>query len=61
MTDNWRKSSYSGGQGGECVEAGTAAGMVLVGDTKNHGEGPILRVSAETWRAFTAALHAPEH
>jgi len=61
LTDNWRKSSYSGGSGGDCVETGTAAGMVLIRDTKNTGESPILRVSAETWRAFTAALRAPEH
>ena len=58
MTVNWRKSTYSGASGGECVEAGTAVGMVLVRDTKNNGEGPVLRVSAETWRAFTIALRA---
>ena len=26
MTDNWRKSTYSGGQGGECVEIGSTPG-----------------------------------
>ena len=56
MTDNWRKSTYSGGSGGECVEAGTTPGIVLIRDTKNNGEGPVLRVSAQTWRAFTATL-----
>lgn len=79
MTDNWRKSTHSGGQGGECVEvgsipwrksthsgasggecveAGAAAGAVLMRDTKDKGEGPVLRVSAETWRAFTTAVRA---
>ena len=58
MTDNWRKSTYSGASGGECIEAGTAVGMVLVRDTKNNGDGPVLRVSAETWRTFTTAIGA---
>jgi hypothetical protein len=52
----WRKSSYSGGQGGDCVEAGTAAGVVLVRDTKDNGDGPVLRVSAERWKRFTTAI-----
>jgi hypothetical protein len=56
LTDNWRKSTHSGSSGGECIEAGTAAGVVLIRDTKNNGEGPVLRVSAETWRAFTATV-----
>jgi hypothetical protein len=58
LTDNWRKSTYSGSSGGECLEAGTAAGMVLVRDTKDNGNGLVLRVSAETWRALTTALRA---
>ncbi len=58
MTDNWRKSTHSGGSGGECIETGTRAGLVLVRDTKDNGEGPVLRVSAETWRTFTAAVRA---
>jgi hypothetical protein len=28
----------------------------LIRDTKNNGAGPVLRVSAQTWRAFTATL-----
>jgi hypothetical protein len=52
----WRKSTYSGASGGECIQAGTAAGAVLVRDTKNNGDGPVLRVSAETWERFTAAI-----
>jgi Domain of unknown function (DUF397) len=54
----WRKSTYSGASGGECVEAGAARGMVLVRDTKDNGEGPVLRVSAQTWRTFTTAIRA---
>jgi hypothetical protein len=40
------------------VEAGSAVGMILVRDTKDNGHGPVLRVSAETWRSFTAAVRA---
>ncbi|MBV9406709.1 MAG: DUF397 domain-containing protein [Acidobacteriaceae bacterium] len=48
---DWRKSSYSAGNGGDCVEAGGAHGLVLVRDTKNQG-GAVLRFSADVWRAF---------
>jgi hypothetical protein len=54
----WRKSSYSNGNGGACIEAGHVPGAVLVRDTKDRGTGPVLRVSAETWRAFTARVRA---
>jgi hypothetical protein len=52
----WHKSTHSGGSGGNCVEAGSVSGIVLIRDTKNNGAGPVLRVSARTWRAFTATL-----
>jgi hypothetical protein len=54
----WRKSSYSGNGGGDCLEAGSAPGQVLIRDTKHNGQGPVLRVSPETWRAFTTAIRA---
>ena len=57
MNSEWRKSSHSNSSGGNCVEVG-AAGAVLIRDTTDNGHGPVLRISAETWRAFTAALHA---
>jgi len=39
---DWRKSTYSGGNGGECVEVATnLPGMVAVRDSKNP-DGPIL-------------------
>jgi hypothetical protein len=58
VNPRWRKSSYSNNGGGTCVEAGQIPGAVLVRDTTQHGHGPVLRVSAETWRAFTAAVRA---
>ena len=47
----WRKSSYSGTNGGQCVEV-TATGHVLVRDTEDRA-GAVLAFSAETWRKFT--------
>lgn len=32
----WRKSSYSGTQGGNCVEVAGHDGMILVRDSKDH-------------------------
>jgi hypothetical protein len=54
MDSNWRKSSYSGSNGGECVEVATA-GAVLVCDTADRG-GPVLTFTADAWRAFTEAI-----
>jgi Domain of unknown function (DUF397) len=56
LTVNWRKSTYSGASGGDCVEAATTPGLVLVRDTKNNRNGPILRVSATEWKRLTAAI-----
>ncbi len=54
MDSNWRKSNHSGSNGGECVEVATT-GAVLVRDTADRG-GPMLRFTADAWRAFTAAI-----
>jgi Domain of unknown function (DUF397) len=52
----WRKSSYSGTNGGGCVEAGVAEqGRVLVRDTTNRS-GTVLNVTAEAWLSFTSSL-----
>ena len=54
MDSNWRKSSYSGSNGGECVEVATA-GAVLVRDTADRS-GPMLTFTADAWRAFTTTI-----
>ncbi len=54
MDSIWRKSSYSGSNGGECVEVATTE-AVLLRDTADRG-GPVLSFSAEAWRAFIAAI-----
>ena len=50
----WRKSSYSNGQGGDCVELASDSGTVMVRDTKNR-QGGTLAVPAEAWAKFTAS------
>jgi hypothetical protein len=53
MDATWRKSSYSGGNGGGCVEVGAQAqaGRVLVRDTRDR-QGLVLGFSLQTWRQF---------
>jgi len=54
----WRKSSYSSGSGGNCVEVATnRPGLVAVRDSK-HPLGPALVLSPAQWRSFTASLRA---
>jgi Domain of unknown function (DUF397) len=55
--DVWRKSSYSGDNGGNCVEVGTAGSAVAVRDSKDP-EGPRLAFAADTWHAFAEVVKA---
>ena len=54
MESNWRKSSYSGDNGGACVEV-AAAEFVLVRDTTDRS-GPVVTFTADAWRAFISAV-----
>jgi Domain of unknown function (DUF397) len=53
----WRTSSYSGDNGGNCVEVGTAGPVVAVRDSK-HPNGPLLAFAAGPWKAFTEHVKA---
>jgi hypothetical protein len=53
---NWRTSSYSGGNGGACVQVAGHDGMVLVRDSKDHGGGHVHRFPAAGWRVFVAGV-----
>jgi hypothetical protein len=52
---NWRKSSYSGNGGADCVEAGSLTSNVYVRDSKDQG-GARVMVAAAGWRAFVGRI-----
>lgn len=54
-TPQWRKSSYSNGTGGECVEIVALATHVGVRDSKAP-EGPRLSIPDAAWAGFITAL-----
>jgi uncharacterized protein DUF397 len=54
----WRKSSFSGGDNGSCVEvADGVPGVVPVRDSKDPS-GPALLFPAAAWAAFVADVKA---
>jgi len=60
----WRKSSYSGGNGGQCFEVaaitgsqGESGALCAIRDSKDPG-GPVLAFRPGPWRRFTAAVKA---
>ena len=56
----WRKSSYSGTNGGNCVEvAQNLPGAVAVRDSKDPG-GPKLIFTPGEWDAFTTGVKGGE-
>ncbi|WP_405557366.1 DUF397 domain-containing protein [Streptomyces canus] len=54
--ESWRKSSYSGGSGGDCLEVSDGhPTRVPVRDSK-HPHGPKLTLRPEAWSAFVEAV-----
>ena len=51
----WRKSTYSDANGGDCVETASGSGVVLVRDSADR-DGGVLGFSSEAWAAFTDSL-----
>ncbi|MCX4553874.1 DUF397 domain-containing protein [Streptomyces sp. NBC_01387] len=51
----WFKSSYSTGNGGECVEVATGSTHVFVRDSKRL-DGPMLTVGPEAWVGFVGLV-----
>ncbi|TYK46008.1 DUF397 domain-containing protein [Actinomadura decatromicini] len=51
----WRKSSRSGGNGGECVELASAAGTIAIRDSKD-AEGPALTMGRDEFAVLLAVL-----
>ncbi|ANB06170.1 toxin [Streptomyces ambofaciens] len=57
----WRKSSYSGDQGGNCLEVAALPhpATVAVRDSKTPA-GPVLTLSPATFAAFVGWASTPE-
>jgi hypothetical protein len=55
----WRKSTYSNGSGGNCVEVTDLARGQAVRDSKRP-EGPILVFSKGGWQVFVQGIQAGE-
>lgn len=51
----WRKSSYSGGSTGNCVEVATANGGIAVRDSQNP-DGPVLLLTPGQWAALARSV-----
>ena len=52
---DWRKSSFSNANGGNCLEAASDNGLVLVRDTTSR-DGDMLTLGASAWETFVAGL-----
>ncbi|MDI3386278.1 DUF397 domain-containing protein [Streptomyces sp. B-S-A8] len=48
----WRKSSYSGAEGGQCVEVAATPDAVHIRDSKRPLTRPTLAVGREAWAGF---------
>jgi Domain of unknown function (DUF397) len=60
----WRTSSYSGGNGGQCIQVATQANtredlgqLCAIRDSKDPA-GPVLVFRSRQWRAFTTVIKA---
>lgn len=56
----WRRSSYSGNGGGQCVEVADLPRRVAVRDSKNP-DGPRLIFTREAWRVFSREVQSGMH
>ncbi|MFD4476250.1 DUF397 domain-containing protein [Streptomyces sp. NPDC058471] len=54
-TIRWRKSSYSNGMGGECIEVAALPADIGLRDSKAP-TGPQITVGHRAWGAFVGAI-----
>lgn len=52
---NWRKSSYTGANGGDCVEVAPLSDEIVVRDSKDP-DGPRLQFSRSEFAALTTVI-----
>ncbi|MYU25029.1 DUF397 domain-containing protein [Streptomyces sp. SID8352] len=57
---NWFKSSYSGTEGGECVEVADGSTAVHIRDSK-AAAGPVVTVSRDAWAGFVGLASSAAH
>ncbi|QKW07103.1 DUF397 domain-containing protein [Streptomyces sp. NA04227] len=55
----WTKSSYSGGDNGDCLEVAPGHDTVPVRDSK-RAEGPVVLFPAHGWTSFVSAVKRGE-
>jgi len=53
----WRTSSYTGANGGNCIEVGHAGPLIAIRDTKDR-HGPALIFTTATWKQFASQVKA---
>ena len=53
----WRTSSYSGNNGGNCVEAAAADRTIAIRDSKDP-HGPVLAFAPKDWQRFADRIKA---
>jgi hypothetical protein len=57
----WRKSSYSGSNGGDCVQVAMLPDSRLAVRDSKDPDGPVLTFTPAEWRTFTSAVKAGAH
>jgi hypothetical protein len=56
----WRRSTYTGSNGGNCVEvADNLPGVIAVRDSKDRS-GPVLTFAPTQWKIFTTGVRDGE-
>ncbi|MFC6082906.1 DUF397 domain-containing protein [Sphaerisporangium aureirubrum] len=56
----WQKSSFSGGNGGQCVEVATNLPRVIAVRDSKHQNGLALLVDPTEWQAFVSSVRRGE-
>ncbi|GAA1588274.1 DUF397 domain-containing protein [Actinomadura kijaniata] len=51
----WRKSSHSGDNQGDCIELANVPGVVAIRDSKSP-DGPVLLIERHEFRRITATI-----
>ncbi|MFG2757760.1 DUF397 domain-containing protein [Streptomyces wuyuanensis] len=57
-TVHWRKSSYSNGTGGECLEVADGLPRVVPVRDSKVPHGPVLAIGAGAWSSFVGAIRS---